>query len=170
MRRKLPLDNNLRRGHFSSIKMIESVVDALKKALKLLLKDNNMTFRTKALLDTETVSDMGADWAFSKRAILTAKDNALVIAGEEIPFASITDSRLRIVPSAYFIPGAILSISTENTTHHFGLSFSKKLVTALPFIEDLEKAPNPPFLWGRRIFNIALAGVLLFSLFWRIWN
>lgn len=129
-----------------------------------------MTFITKALLNTDTASDLGSDWAFSKRTILIINNESMDAGDEIILFSQIKDSKLRIVPSAYFIPGAILSISTDVTTHHFGLSYSKKLLSALPFVEQTEKASAPPMLWIRRIFNVALVGIMLYSVISAIWN
>jgi hypothetical protein len=121
-------------------------------------------FITKAILNTDESSNLGIDWATSKRTILKVNDEIITIAGSKINFSEIIDSKLRIVPSAFFIPGAILTIKTYDSTHHFGFSYSKKIINTFTFIKNIEKS-NPPWLWIRRTINIAVLSYLIYYFF-----
>ena len=126
-----------------------------------------MKYITKAILNTEEVSDLGLDWARSQRTILNVDHDYLIIGNKRIEFSQIETSKIRIIPSAYFIPSVVLTIKVNGKNSHLGLSYSKKILKEFPFVEKIEKAPNPPTLWVRRIFNICLLGLVVFSLIYR---
>jgi len=117
----------------------------------------------KAILDEESTSNTGVDWATSKRCILSVADDSFNVAGNTISFDEIKKAVIRIVPSAFFYPGCIFSIETETGTfHHFGLSYTKFWRGDFPF--EIERVhAKVPLLWIRRIVLIGAIGYLLWS-------
>lgn len=107
-------------------------------------------FLCKAIFDTENTSNTGFDWAKLKRCILKITENNFEINNRTIAFSGIQKMKLRIVPSAFFIPGSILSISmTNGSTHHFGLRHSKYWERDFDFPIEFQKV-TVPLLWVRR--------------------
>jgi hypothetical protein len=104
-------------------------------------------FLCKAVLNQATTSTLGLDWATSRRCLLTMADDHLDVHGLSVPFAEIRSAGMRIVPSAFFIPGCILSIETNSgTRHHLGLRYSSFWKHGLPFPVERQTV-TVPFLW-----------------------
>ncbi|MFA4828816.1 MAG: hypothetical protein WC855_10825 [Thermodesulfovibrionales bacterium] len=124
------------------------------------------TFLCKAILNKEKTSEIGMDWATSKRCLLKIADDYIETANIKIPFSEIQSATLRIVPSAFFIPGCILSVvNTTGTVHHFGLRYSSYWKGDLPFMVE-RLSSHVPLLWPRRILILAI----LFWFIWKIFN
>ena len=120
-------------------------------------------FMCKAILNKESSSNTGLDWAISRRCNLEVGDDYFNAAGTKISFPEIIEATIRVVPSAFFFPGCILSIKTESgTSHHFGLSYTKFWKRSFPFKIETEKA-TVPYLWVRRIIIVGAIGYLLWS-------
>jgi hypothetical protein len=120
-------------------------------------------FVCKAVLNSDTTTDIGLDWAMAKRGILSVDDSYIQMNDLKIPFSEISSAMIRIVPSAFFLPGCILTIKTERGTHHFGLRYSKYWKGTLPF-NVARTEVRVPYLWPRRI----IAVVILFYMVFRI--
>lgn len=124
------------------------------------------TFLCKAISNKEKTSELGMDWATSKRCFLKVADDYIEAANIKIPFSEIQSATLRIVPSAFFMPGCILTVvNTTGTVNHFGLRYSAYWKGDLPFkVERLSS--QVPLLWPRRILILAI----LFWLIWKVFN
>lgn len=119
-------------------------------------------FACKAIFDKDTTSNTGFDWASSRRCILKVAEDHFEIDNRKILYSDIQKAKLRIVPSAFFIPGCILSISTASgSTHHFGLRYSSYWEKDFGFPIELEKV-TVPILWLRRTIIVAV-------FIWFIW-
>ncbi|MFA6978924.1 MAG: hypothetical protein WC209_06320 [Ignavibacteriaceae bacterium] len=123
-------------------------------------------FACKAIFDKDTTSNTGVDWAKSKRCILKVNENSFEVDGRTIVFSDIQEAKIRIVPSAFFIPGCILSLSLKNgSTHHFGLRDSTFFINNLNLPIKVEKV-MVPLIWLRRIIILAL----LIWVFRHLWS
>lgn len=120
-------------------------------------------FLCKAILNKKDSSDLGFDWAVSKRCIFKFSEDYLEVPGLKLQFAEIESATLRVIPSAFFVPGCVLSVKvTDGAMHHFGLRYSSFWKKELPFSVERSKS-KPPLLWPRRILIVCLFA-------WIIWD
>jgi hypothetical protein len=118
-------------------------------------------FACKAILNKATSSNLGLDWATANRCLLKVTDEYMEAIGKRIPFPDIVLADLRIVPSAFFIPGCILTVNTvAGMRVHFGLRYSSFWKNNLPFPVN-RSSVTVPLLWPRRIINLAIFAWLL---------
>jgi len=96
-------------------------------------------FLCKAIFDCPATANVGPEWVTSKRCLLKVSVDALTAAAVTIPFEMIRRAHIRIVPSALRFMACILTIETDETTHHFGLTYSRFWRGDLPFEVTREK-------------------------------
>jgi hypothetical protein len=120
-------------------------------------------FVCKAILNQNNSTNTGIDWATSKRTILNLDDKSLTAANSKVLYTNILKAKLRIVPSAFFMPGCILTVTTDKTTHHFGLRYGSYWKGELPFPVEREKV-NVSGIWIRRLIILGILGYILYSI------
>ncbi|MBT5708237.1 MAG: hypothetical protein HOI66_18140 [Verrucomicrobia bacterium] len=103
-------------------------------------------FLCKAIFDCPTTANVGPEWMTSKRCLLKVSDRDLMAGRVTVPFEMVRHAHIRIVPSASPVLLCILTIETHETTHHFGLTYSRFWRGDLPFEVTREKVAreNPP--------------------------
>ena len=122
-------------------------------------------FFCKAILNKETSSNLRVDWAVSRRCLLKISHDYIEVSGQKVLFSEISSASMRIVPSAFFLPGCILTIATRGgSTHHFGLRYGGFWRKELPFPTERSKA-TVPLLWLRRVLVIGVLAWLIWTMF-----
>jgi hypothetical protein len=90
-------------------------------------------------------------------------DDHLEAGKTKVAFSEIKTATLRIVPSAFFLPGCILSLETNTgDNHHFGLRYSSFWKKDLPFKVERKKVAVPT-IWLKRLVIIGMFIFLIWS-------
>lgn len=120
-------------------------------------------FSCKVILNSEELPRLSRQWTRARRCNLTFEEEGLSYLNLFTSYAEINKATIHIYPSALFFEYGILSISTPEGKHHFGIKYSEEWQGKLPFAVERIKE-NTPFL----LFRKSLILCIVVYIFWEI--
>jgi hypothetical protein len=120
-------------------------------------------FSCKVILNSEELPRLSKQWTRAKRCTLTFEKEGLSYLDLFTLYSEIDEATIQIYQSALFFEYGILSISTPNGKHHFGIKYSDEWKDTLPFPVERVKE-NTPFL----LFRKSLILCIVVYIFWEV--
>ena len=120
-------------------------------------------FSCKVILNSEELPRLSRHWTRAKRCTLTFKKEGLAYLDQFTPYSEIDEATIHIYQSALFFEYGILSISTPEGKHHFGIKYSEEWQKQLPFAVK-RITENTPFL----LFRKSLILCIIVYIFWEL--
>jgi len=117
----------------------------------------------KGILDSNEFPKESRQWKRAKKYSLILKSDQLAFNGHVTKFEDIDRATIHIYQSALFLEYAVLSITSDGITNHFGIKYDDIWKSDLPFeVERIKE--GTPFL----LFRKSLIIVIIIYIFWQI--
>lgn len=120
-------------------------------------------FSCKVILNSEELPRLSRQWTRAQKCTLTFKEDGLAYLDQFTPYTKIEKATIHIYQSALFFEYGILSISTLEGKHHFGIKYSEEWQGELPFAVERIKGETP-FL----LFRKSLILCIIVYIFWEL--